>query len=76
MRTAPSARGGPPWGTVWWYFSKWRDDGTWERVGEALHSRVREAAGPDATPRAAIIDRQSVKTTEKEGREATTLASG
>ena len=24
----------PPWGTVWWYFRKWRDDGTWERVEE------------------------------------------
>ena len=21
----------PPWGTVWWYFRKWRKDGTWER---------------------------------------------
>ena len=26
----------PPWGTVWWYFRKWRKDGTWERVEEAL----------------------------------------
>ena len=30
----------PPWGTVWWYFRKWRDDGTWERVEEALRVRV------------------------------------
>ena len=55
----------PPWGTVWWYFRNWRDDGTWERVEEALRARVREAAGRDATPSAAIIDSQSVKTTEK-----------
>ena len=44
----------PPWGTVWWYFRKWRDDGTWERVEEALRVRVREVAGREATPAALI----------------------
>ena len=44
---------------------KWRDDGTWERVEETLRVRVREAAGREATPSAAIIDSQSVETTEK-----------
>ena len=66
----------PPWGTVWWYFRNWRDDGTWERVEEALRARVREAAGREATPSAAIIDSQSVKTTEKGGPGVTTLANG
>ena len=42
----------PPWGTVWWYFRNWRDDGTWERVESTLRARVREAAGRDATPSA------------------------
>ena len=52
-------------------------DGTWERVEETLRARVRTVAGREATPTAAsatlsISDSQSVKTTEKEGREATT----
>ncbi len=60
----------PPWGTVWWYFRKWRGDGTWEYLEEALRPRVGEAEGRDATPSAAIIDSQSVKTTEKGGSES------
>ena len=64
----------PPWGTVWWYFRKWRDDGAWEGVEATLRVRVREAAGREATPSAAIIDSRSVKTTEKGGLGVTTPA--
>ena len=63
-----------PWGTVWWYFRKWRADGTWERVEEALRPMVREQEGRDATPSGAIIDSQSVGTTEKGGLAAMTPA--
>ena len=40
----------PPWGTVWWYFRKWRKDGAWEEFEEALRPMVRESEGRDATP--------------------------
>ena len=55
----------PPKGTVYDYFNKWSKDGTWERMNAKLRVRVRLAAGREATPSAAILDSQSVKTTEK-----------
>jgi putative transposase len=57
----------PPKSTVYDYFAKWRDDGTWQRILDALRSEVRVAAGREATPSAASVDSQSVKTTATGG---------
>ena len=64
----------PAWGTVYTYFRRWRLDGTWQHIQEALHKQLRIALGRHPEASAAILDSQSVKTTEKGGHAGTTRA--
>jgi putative transposase len=57
----------PPKSTVYYYFSQWRDDGTWDVFTQSLREQVRVAAGKEPTPSMAIVDSQSVKGTETSG---------
>jgi len=56
-----------PKSTVFGYFARWRDDGTWQVILDALRARVRQAAGREPSPKVAVIDSQSVKTSELGG---------
>ncbi len=57
----------PPWRTVYRWFARLRDDGTWETINHHLVMRDCERAGREARPTAAAMDSQSVKTTESGG---------
>jgi transposase len=65
----------PPWKTVHPSFRTWTKDGTWATGQAALRAEVRLAEWRAASPSAAILDSQSVKTTEKGGRAAMTRPS-
>ena len=57
----------PAWETVRYYFDHWTLDGTLEQINAALVQQARQQRGRRAQPTAAIIDSQSVKTTEADG---------
>lgn len=57
----------PPWQTTYAYFRAWTQAGVWQKALVALRGEARRAAGREGEPSAAIIDSQSVKTTEKGG---------
>ncbi len=64
----------PPRSTLFGYFDLWNWDGTLGRLHEELYVRCREAMGREASPTAAIIDSQSVKSAEKGGVASTRAA--
>ncbi len=57
----------PPKSTIHGYFDLWTYDGTLQRLHRVLYQQCREQAEREASPTAAIIDSQSVKSAEKGG---------
>src|SRR5215218_3584129 len=57
----------PPWRTVYHYFWSWRRNGTWQKIHDSIRRLVRQAAGRNPEPRGAVVDSQSVQTSEQGG---------
>lgn len=57
----------PPHSSVRSYFDKWRQDATWQRINDSLRQSVRQQLGRESEPSIAVIDSQSVKSTEAGG---------
>jgi putative transposase len=57
----------PPWSTVHTWYRRWRTDGAWGRVNEALRQQARRQAGRQPSPRSSAVDSQSVKTAGQGG---------
>lgn len=57
----------PPWQTVYRWFARLRDEAVFEKINHALVMADRVRTGREASPTAAVLDSQSVKTTESGG---------
>lgn len=59
----------PAWGTLYWYFRTWRNQGVWDQILTTLCPQVRQKQGREPEPSAAVIDSQSIKTSAVRGPE-------
>lgn len=55
----------PPWKSVYYYFSKWKKEGLWDKINNDLRRQIRDKANRNIEPSLCIIDSQSVKTVQK-----------
>lgn len=63
--------GFPPRSTVYNIFRRFQADGSWEAIWGELHMALRERFGREASPSAAILDSQTIKSAEKGARKTT-----
>ncbi len=63
----------PPWQTVYYCLRRWQREGVWDRVHHTLVMADRERAGREASPTAAILDSQSVRTADQKGDRRATM---
>jgi putative transposase len=66
-RHLPSPPAFPPWRTVYGYMRAFLRDGVWESIRHHFVVMLREGAGREASPTAAVVDTHSVRTTERGG---------
>ena len=64
----------PPYSTVYYYFRRWQKRGLWEQINQVLREQIRIKQGRSPQATAAIVDSQSVKTTEKRGKCTASMA--
>lgn len=57
----------PPWQTVYYYLRRWQREGVWASIHHRLVMADREREGRDASPSAAILDSQTVRTADQKG---------
>lgn len=57
----------PPWSLVYHYFRRWKQSGLWQRIDDRRRAELRASCGRERQPSAAILDSQSVKTTDRGG---------
>lgn len=62
----------PKWQSVYYYYRKWRSDGTLALLHDQLRSQLRMQLGHDPEPSIAMLDSQTFKTNEKGGSVAQT----
>ena len=58
---------------IYGYFQRWTKQNIWQTINDYLRSKLRQLANKEESPSVAIIDSQSVKTTQKGGLEVMML---